>query len=419
MTSVIVVGAGPVGLFLTYSLAKRGIHVDLVERFDGISKDHRAAGYYGGAVLALNDAGLLQLAAKRGYLVQAVGWRAPPVDDGKGGKTFGRLICHIPFDHGSEKHPELGMLIFPQAKLCELLEEQIIALGQNLVTFHFGHEIAGINQTNNGQTVTATIRDSKTGATCNLKGDFLVGADGGKSATRNLLGITLQGHTWPERLIALDVRFALQNIPKVQLQFITDPIWYSTVVPLEQPVQGKSSLWRFSMAVDPKDDSPEEVLLSDKYLAGMLERHMVGPRPLEYEVTNRATYNIHQRLANTMAPMGALGLSTGILDAEALGETLQMIIDDKEPITLLETFSHERRKVFQNFVDPTSRANKLRMQQSPEDADGDWVVRLLQNPTDELLKDFFTPYVTVWRSNMRDVVAKEKERMASVVNGLK
>lgn len=117
--------------------------------------------------------------------------------------------------------------------------------------------------------------------------------------------------------------------------------------------------------------------------------------------------------------MGALGLSTGILDAEALGETLQMIIDDKEPITLLETFSHERRKVFQNFVDPTSRANKLRMQQSPEDADGDWVVRLLQNPTDELLKDFFTPYVTVWRSNMRDVVAKEKERMASVVNGLK
>lgn len=296
---VIVVGAGPVGLFLSYSLAKRGIHVDLIERFDGISNEPRAAGYYGGAVFALQDAGLLHIASKRGYVAQALGWRAPIVDDGNGGKTWGRLLCEIPFEHGSEEHPELGMLLLPQTKLCRLLEEQIHSLGQNRVVFHFGAELGGIHR--DGDTVIATIRDTKSGATRDLTGDILVGADGGKSTTRNLLGISLQGHTWPERLVAVDVVFSLDNLPKVQAHFVVDPLWYAMLIPLERPIQGKPSTWRFSMAIDPADDSPEEVVLSEKYLADMFERHMVGTRPLKYEVVHKATYRIHQRLANTMA----------------------------------------------------------------------------------------------------------------------
>ncbi|KAH9218014.1 hypothetical protein DL95DRAFT_361368 [Leptodontidium sp. 2 PMI_412] len=421
---VIVIGAGPVGLFLTYLLAKQGIQVDVVERFDGISKEHRAAGYYGGGVFALKDAGLLHLAAKRGHVAEALGWRAPAVDDGKGGKTFGRLLCAIPFA-GTEEHPELGMLLFPQTKLCELLEEQIIALGQNRVAFHFGAEICGIDQLGNGDAVTATIRDMKTGVTRDLTGNILVGADGGKSATRSLLGISLQGHTWPERLIAVDVNYAIEEeLPKVLPHHVVDPIWWATMIPLERPVQGKPSIWRFCMAIDPLDQSPVEVLLSEKYLANMIERHMVGKRPLKYEVTHKAAYKIHQRLANKMAvgrcvligdaahlnnPMGALGLCTGLLDAEALAETLQMIFHAKKPISILEAYSHERRRVFQMFVDPTSKANKLRLQQSPEYADDDWMVRTLQNPTPEVMKEFFSPYMASWRSDMRAVVAKKEK----------
>lgn len=85
-----------------------------------------------------------------------------------------------------------------------------------------------------------------------------------------------------------------------------------------------------------------------------------------------------------------------------------MIFYGKEPISLLETFSHERRKVFQMFVDPTSRANKLRIQQSPECADEDWLVRKMKTPTNEVLMEFFAPYMTSWRTDMRAVVAKEK-----------
>lgn len=107
--------------------------------------------------------------------------------------------------------------------------------------------------------------------------------------------------------------------------------------------------------------------------------------------------------------MGALGLCTGLLDAEALAETLQMIFHDKKTISILEAYSHERRRVFQMFVDPTSKANKLRLQQSPEYADDDWMVRTLQNPTPEVMKEFFSPYMASWRSDMRAVVAKKEK----------
>ncbi|PVH72193.1 FAD/NAD(P)-binding domain-containing protein [Cadophora sp. DSE1049] len=418
---IIVVGAGPVGLFLTFLLAKRGFQVDLIECIEGISKDHRAAGYYGGVVHALKDAGILHMAAKRGWVAQGLGWRALPVDDGKGGKKFGRTIGEIPFTHGSEEHPELGMLLFPQAELCKLLEEQILALGENRVRFHFNSEICGIKQPSDGDTVTATIRDTRTGETRELTGDLLAGADGGKSATRNLLGISLQGHTWPERVLALNVITTVDNPSTILAHHVVDPIWYATLIPLERPVIGQPSLWRFCMAVDPTDNSPEEVILSDEYLHKMLERHMVGPRPLQYELKAKSAYVIHQRLTNKMSvgrcviigdaahlnnPMGALGLSTGLLDAEALVDTIQMIFNENKPISTLETFSHERRKVFQLFVEPTSKANKLRLQQSPEAADEDWMVRALQNPTPESMKEFFEPYMKIWRSDMRAVVAK-------------
>lgn len=87
-----------------------------------------------------------------------------------------------------------------------------------------------------------------------------------------------------------------------------------------------------------------------------------------------------------------------------------MILHEGGPLSLLSTYSDARRQVFQSFVSPTSTANKLRIQQEPSAADDDWLMRMMQNPTVEVLHDFIKPYITIWRTDMRAVVAEQAAR---------
>lgn len=42
-------------------------------------------------------------------------------------------------------------------------------------------------------------------------GDYLVGADGGRSTVRKGLGIEFEGYTWPERFLVLTTLFDFQQ----------------------------------------------------------------------------------------------------------------------------------------------------------------------------------------------------------------
>lgn len=300
---VLIVGAGPVGLFLAYRLGKAGIEVVVIEKHNHLSHQPRAAGYYGGATLALKDAGLLDLVAKRGHVGLDLAWRTTVKDDGNGNKVWGDRLAHLPFDQSATEHPERGMPILPQPQFCKLLLEQ--AQGTGNVTMHFGSELCDIK--NGIDLVTATVCDLPTNTKRDITCDFLVGADGGKSATRKILDIPLQGHTWPERLIATDVtlRNPMTNIG--DSHFVIDPINYAVIIPLTKPIAGKESLWRYTIAIDPADTRSDEEIESEENIRLLYDKFMVGPRPLQYDLERRTVYRIHQRLASTMS-MGRCAL---------------------------------------------------------------------------------------------------------------
>ena len=98
-----------------------------------------------------------------------------------------------------------------------------------------------------------------------------------------------------------------------------------------------------------------------------------------------------------------MGLNTGILDAEALAETLIMVLEEEKPLSLLDVYSDERRKVFQFFVDPTTTQNKLRVHNNDQEVAtrDEWYFRLKANPTKEALIEMATPYFETWRTDMR------------------
>lgn len=107
--------------------------------------------------------------------------------------------------------------------------------------------------------------------------------------------------------------------------------------------------------------------------------------------------------------MGALGLNTGFLDAVALSEALKMILKEDEPADrVLQIYSDERRKVVQEFADPTSTYNKLRLHSINIDTahDDDWFFRSLQDYLSEDFSRYWGRFQHTWPTDMRALVKR-------------
>ncbi|KAE8139523.1 hypothetical protein BDV38DRAFT_291238 [Aspergillus pseudotamarii] len=366
---VIVIGAGPVGLLTALRLAQSGMYVDVLEKEEKLNVTPRACSYYAAALHALQRAKVLDDVKKAGFTTHGLCWRGPLEDDGKGGKIFGDMLASLPVV-GNEDW-DSGVVNLQQAKLTKLLYQKVLETGR--VTVHLGTELIGIEQDSASVMATAVRGDLSQEQ---FQGSFLVGADGGRSTTRRLLGIRHKGHSWPERLVAMDVLLDdVEFDEKFPSSLFVDPVYYGLMSPLEQPRAGTESLWRCTVAVDPTDARTDDELVSDKSIEELLLKTVPGPRPLPFKVLRASPYRVHQLCASTFNrgrcalagdaahlnnPMGAMGLTTGLIDSEALADALELIIHEGKPISILDTYSDERRRVFQTFVDPTSTQNKLR-----------------------------------------------------------
>lgn len=105
--------------------------------------------------------------------------------------------------------------------------------------------------------------------------------------------------------------------------------------------------------------------------------------------------------------MGALGLNTGFHDAIALSDALEMILKEgKAADHILQIYSDERRKVVQEFVDPTSTYNKLRLHSINIEtaSQDDWFFRSLQDYSSADFGRYWSRFEHTWPTNMRALV---------------
>ncbi|KIX10187.1 uncharacterized protein Z518_01268 [Rhinocladiella mackenziei CBS 650.93] len=416
---VLVVGGGPVGCLAALKLGQAGIDVDIIEKLPATSDAPRACGYFGAVHFFLNEIGMYKLIREQGFMTRGLVWRTMPKDDGKGGKTLGDVIGVQPLCAPDDTVLDVGsgLLNLPQADINKLFLHEALKTGH--VRIYFRTELVSILQ-NTKDGVAILIRDVETGAEKQYQATYLVGADGAHSMARKALGLSFPGHTWPERIIATDVLVKNEPAPIFHTHFVMDRTYYSIATPLEDPVPGKTTLWRYSLASDPNDSRTDEELMSNSNIMSAYERNMHGPRPLQAQIQARAIYRIHQRLVSTMRkgncllagdaahlnnPLGALGLNTGILDADAATEALIMVLNEGCSDSVLDVYSDERRKVFQFFVDPTSTQNKLRLHSHDVSTavQDDWYLRMINHPTPEKMLELMKPYFETWRTDMRKV----------------
>lgn len=296
---ILIAGGGAVGCVTALKLGQAGIEVDIIEKLPATSTAPRACGYFGAVQFFLKEIGVYDLIREEGFVTRGLCWRKMPKEDGKGGKRLGDLIAAQPLCAPDDASVDVGagLLNLPQADLNKLCLREALKTGH--VRVHFSTELVSITQ-NEKEGVMAVLRDVETGEERNFEAAYLVGADGARSVTRKALNLPFPGHTWPERIITTNV--LIQNIedPLWHTYYLFDRIHYVVATPLEEPVLGKTTLWRYAIAADPNDNRPDDELLADTNILKHYERVIPGPRPLEAVIQARAIYRIHQRLAPTL-----------------------------------------------------------------------------------------------------------------------
>ncbi|KAF2730755.1 putative monooxygenase [Polyplosphaeria fusca] len=357
--SVIVVGAGPVGLLTGLRLAKAKIPTTILEMLPQIENSPRAAVYHPVAVQELDRAGVLADCREIGLSSTKIAFR----------KLNGDIIAAMERQPTPEEPYE--NLILGQHELAEVIMKHFKECETSRVLFE--HKVIAIQQEETEAIVEVETKDGK----IQMQAAYVVGADGGRSTVRRLAGVEWEGFTWDVQIVATNVVYPFERFGYTTGNQIVHPDHFAVIALLN-----RAGLWRVSYA-EKTGLSDEELRkrLCDKY-----EALFPGPRPLEYHLKMFSPYLLHQKCASSFRigrillagdaahlcnPFGGLGLTGGLLDAGALGDALVAVLKQGINEDILNRYAQVRRDVFKKVIDPASQGNLLRLWKADPETVGD------------------------------------------------
>lgn len=337
--SIAIVGAGPVGALIALELANKGLRPILLDRRSDISWTSRAICISRRSLEILDRAGV-----GGAFAAKALPWSK--------GKTFhrDRLVFQLVMPQGpGDRRPPFVNL--QQCYTERFLIDAIEALGERGPELRWGHELTTFVQHEKGARLAINANDS----TYDLEADWVVAADGARSAVRTALGLPLRGTSYEGRYLISDIEVEDADWP------IERHVWFdapanpgSTVILHVQP----DGIWRIDLQL--RDDEDADQVLRDENLLPRLQAQldMIGVTA-RWRLVWKSLYRAHALslddyrhgrtlfagdAAHLVPIFGVRGLNSGFDDAHNLAWKLARVARGEAPEALLDSYSSERRR---------------------------------------------------------------------------
>jgi len=324
---VVIVGAGPTGLVLANLLGVYGVRCLLIERHASTVGEPRA--------VSIDDESLRTI-QNLGAIDQVL----PDIVQGYGVHYYshtGRVFARIEPTSREYGYPKRSAFRQPR------LESQLLAALARFahVEIRLSCELTSL-QTDDRQTV---LQVEQNGTAGTVVCDWLIGCDGGRSTVRELLGIALEGETFAERWLIVDLKD--RSTPFRHTRTYCDPVRPTIRLP------GPHGSLRYEFMLH-EHEQPEQVL--DETLI----RTWMGAREssdAQLPIVRKVVYTFHARMAqhwragrtllagdaaHLTPPFAGQGMNSGVRDAFNLAWKLAQVTRGNLGPALLGSYEVER-----------------------------------------------------------------------------
>ncbi|WKG01838.1 bifunctional 3-(3-hydroxy-phenyl)propionate/3-hydroxycinnamic acid hydroxylase [Mycolicibacterium sp. HK-90] len=339
---VVIVGAGPVGLTLANVLGIQGVRTLVVEERDTLIDYPRGVGLDDESLRTFQSIGLVD-----GILPHTVPNQILRFYDGNR-----RLLAEMAPPDARFGWPKRNGFVQP------LVDAELLAGLDRFehVQVAWGRRMESAVETADGVTV-AFGPDVPA-----VRARYVVGCDGGRSATRHLMGVSFDGTTSATRWVVVDLANDPLGHPNSEVG--ADPDRPYASISIAHGIRR----FEFMIHADETDEQAEDPEFVARLLAPFV------PHPDKVDVIRRRVYTHHSRIAGNfrngrfllagdaahlMPVWQGQGYNSGIRDAANLGWKLAAVVNGQAGDALLDSYDTERRKHARAMIDLSTLVGRV------------------------------------------------------------
>jgi 3-(3-hydroxy-phenyl)propionate hydroxylase len=329
--SVVVAGGGLVGLAFAVDMALHGVSVVLLDDNNQVSTGSRSICVAKRTLEIFDRLGIGDRCVEKG-----ITWNT--------GKVLRGDTLLYSFDLQPDPgHKRPAFINLQQYYVESYLVDRFNELGVGEARWL--NRVTGVEQQDEHVALTIETPDGPYKLTC----DWLIAADGVKSAVRHALDLPFVGETFHDHFLITDV--VMTSDMPTERRFWFDPSFHGGGSALlhKQP----DNVWRIDLQLGPEADRDEE--MREESILPRLHAMLGADAAFTIDWGSLYTFQCrrlerfrHDRIlfvgdaAHTVSPFGARGGNGGIQDIDNLAWKLAAVLDGSAPESLLDSYDAER-----------------------------------------------------------------------------
>ncbi|STX27874.1 FAD dependent oxidoreductase [Legionella beliardensis] len=339
---VLIVGAGPVGLFCANELHRQGIRCRIIDKKSALSDKSKALAIHIRTLEVLEDCYFINDFLEKGYKVHGVLIKSN--DTVLSEANFEKLGTSYDF-----------LIDLPQSETEQIFYQGLVEKNINV---EWQSELISFKE---GEPLLAFVKKAD-GQTEEIAAKWLIACDGSHSTLRDLCHAQFQGAEYKERWWLADVHMNW-TIPENKIIIYVSPNGPLACFPMG------NQRYRFVMTAPlNKSDQP-----TFEDIVDVFNERSSDPGKL-FDPAWISAFSIHHRqidkyryghvffcgdAAHIHSPMGGQGLNTGIQDTYNLAWKLNLVVKGYANESLLDTYHEERHPIAKAVLKKTDIMTKL------------------------------------------------------------